>query len=339
LNQETPAKAEATAAQSTKNDLSLTYEKMLSRISPQGNKLLQWVLFATRLLTVEQLRFAIAIEEGMVDMIPRSQLPFSSFLDSALGLLAVDSVDKTVRFAHLTAKDYLAEHTSRYFPMGHSLLARTCLTFFNFTSLSNELSLARFQCDGDLNAFFNYPAFNWGHHVRESEHDVQTLEKALDFLFSVQFQQLCSLRRVNPPGAWAGCESLLHEACFFGLASAIVKLLKLGMNVNVLDSLHRTPLHCAVHHSRLAVVKTLLQCPDIDVNVQDKSGITPLHHAISDSAPFHPNQFPGQNRVNKHFNPLPEVTIQNFFDVGILQDSRSLPTFQLGMVGFYLTNV
>jgi hypothetical protein len=69
---------------------------MLSRISPQGNKLLHWVLFANRLLTVEELRFALAIEEGIVDLNPRSQLPFSSFLDSALGLLAVDSVDKTV---------------------------------------------------------------------------------------------------------------------------------------------------------------------------------------------------------------------------------------------------
>jgi hypothetical protein len=148
LNQETPAKAEATAAQSTKNDLSLTYEKMLSCISPQGNKLLHWVLFATRLLTVEELHFAIAIEEGMADLNLRSQLPFSSFLDSALSLLAVDSVDKTVRFAHLTAKDYLAEHTSRYFPTSHSLLAKTCLTYFNFTSLSNKSGFAHFQCGG-----------------------------------------------------------------------------------------------------------------------------------------------------------------------------------------------
>jgi ankyrin repeat protein len=49
------------------------------------------------------------------------------------------------------------------------------------------------------------------------------------------------------------------------------------MNANVLDSLHWTPLHCAVHYSCLAVVKAL------DVNVQDKLGTMPLHHAISDS--------------------------------------------------------
>jgi hypothetical protein len=124
LNQETPANAVAAATQSTKNDLSQTYENMLSRISSQGIKLLHWVLFATRLLTVEELRFAVAIEEGRTDLDIRRQLPFPSLIDSTLGLLVVDSVEKTVRFAHLTAKDYLVEHTSRYFANRHSLLAK-----------------------------------------------------------------------------------------------------------------------------------------------------------------------------------------------------------------------
>jgi hypothetical protein len=124
LNQETPANAVAAATQSTKNDLSQTYENMLSRISSQGIRLLHWVLFATRLLTVEELRFAVTIEEGMTDLDIRRQLPFPSFIDSTLGLLAVDSVENTVRFAHLTVKEYLVENTSRYFVDRHSLLAR-----------------------------------------------------------------------------------------------------------------------------------------------------------------------------------------------------------------------
>jgi ankyrin repeat domain-containing protein 50 len=172
LNQETPAKAEAAVTQSTKSDLSLTYEKMLSRICPQGIKLLHWVLFATRLLTVEELRFAIAIEEGTTDLGAKRQLPFPSVIDSTLGLLVIDSVDKTVRFAHLTVKTYLVQHASRYFADGHSLLARTCVTFL--TDLSDKSGLARFQCDRDLNPFFNYAAFHLDHHIRESEDDIET---------------------------------------------------------------------------------------------------------------------------------------------------------------------
>jgi hypothetical protein len=281
LNQETPAKVEAAAAQSTR-DLSLTYEKMLSRIRPQGIKLLHWVLFANRLLTVEELRFAIAIEEGMIDLNPTRQLPFSSFLDSALGLLVVDSVEQTVRFAHATVKDYLAEHTSRYFSEGHSLLARKCLTFLSFQALSSELGRARFRRGGDLSPFFEYAAFQWGHHAREAGDDKQTFDMAVRWLLSERMQQVHSVRNqpksyhflsyVQPP-------SPLCEACYFGLHFQVEKLLELGQDINVLDSNGIGPLYAAVCHNHLAVAELLFKCRNLDVNVQNTDGVTPLHAA------------------------------------------------------------
>jgi ankyrin repeat protein len=282
LNQETPAKAEAAAAQSTRN-LSLTYEKMLSRIRPQGIKLLHWVLFATRLLTVEELRFAIAIEEGMVDLNPIRQLPFSSFLDSALGLLAVDSVEQTVRFAHATVKDYLAEHTSRYFSDGHSLLARKCLTFLNFQALSSESGRARLRSGGNLSPFFEYAAFQWGHHAREAGDDRETLNMAVRWLLSERMRQVHSVRNKYKGYHWLSYvpdpPSPLCEACYFGLHSHVGKLLEFGQGINTLDSNGIGPLYSAVWHNRLAVVQLLFQYRNLDVNVQTTDLVTPLHAA------------------------------------------------------------
>jgi ankyrin repeat protein len=282
LTQETPAKAEA-AAQSIKFDLSLAYEKMLSRIHPQGFKLLHWVLFAMRPLRPEELRFAIAIEEGTTDLDPKRQLPFLSFIDWALGLVIVDSEEKIVRFAHLTIKDYLADRSLQYFPDGHRLLARTCLTYLSFSALSTDTGQTRFRKDGDLCPFFSYAESNWGHHARESEDDTTICDMTLNWLSGKNFSQVQTVRGLARwYNDWRfGVEySPLHETCFFGLHSLAVKLLESGStNVNARDSDQNTPLHYAVMYHHLAVVKGLIQCANLDVSVQDKWGNTPLHYA------------------------------------------------------------
>jgi ankyrin repeat domain-containing protein 50 len=285
LTQQTPAKAEA-AAQSIKFDLSLAYEKMLSRIQPEGLKLLHWVFFAMRPLELEELRFAIAIEEGMTDLDPKRQLPFPSFIDWTLGLLVLDSKERIVRFAHLTIKDYLADHSLRYFPDRHVLLARICLTYLSFSALSTDTGCERFLGNGDLYPFFSYAKSNWGHHARESEDDTTTCDMTLNWLLSKDFTQMQVVRGEGRScnGWYFGVDySPLHETCFFGLHSLTAKLLKSGSaDINARDSNQVTPLLYAVRCHYLAGVKGLLQCPNLDVNAQNNLGYTPLQDASWD---------------------------------------------------------
>jgi hypothetical protein len=221
LDRETPAEAEA-AAQSIQFDLSLAYAKMLSRIRPKGLRLIQWVFFARYPLTLEQLRFATAIKEGMRDLDSKRDLPFPSFTDCALGLLVVDSKEKTVRFVHSTIRDYLTKHSLQYFPDGHVLLARTCLTYLSFSSLSSEIGRIRFLQDGDLFPFFEYAGFEWGHHARELNDDTKACDTVLSWLLSEHFMQVRDVRHqdavkyqnVYPSDTQ---HSRLHEACVFGL--------------------------------------------------------------------------------------------------------------------------
>jgi ankyrin repeat protein len=286
LTQETPADAEA-AARSIQFDLSLAYAKMLSRISPQGLRLLQWVFFATGSpLKFEELRFAIAVKEGMKDLDTKRQLPFPSFIDLALGLLVVDHNGlwgDTVRFAHLTIKDYLSEHASQYFPDGHAPLARTCLTYLNFTALSSDSGRARFLRSGDLFIFFWHVAFNWGHYVRQAEDDIKTCDIAVEWLLSERFQQLEYLRHQNSMLSHdiMNERTPLHESCYFGLVSVTAKLLESGQNVFAVDSHKMVPLHYAAQHNHLAVVQVLFQFAyKAGVDVQGEPvGNVPLHDA------------------------------------------------------------
>jgi hypothetical protein len=234
-------------------------------------------------LTVEQLRFAYAINEDMIDLNPKQHLPFFDCTKETGGLLVVDREFDTVRFAHSTIKDHLVGHSRQYFPDGHSLLASTCLTFLNLHHLSNEPGRSRFDRGGDLCPFFEYAAFQWGHHAREASNDERTCDMAVQWLLSERMHQVHTIREkvhryhflsyVQPP-------SPLYEACYFGLCSTVAKLLELPeQDINALDSKGRGPLYSAVYHNRLAVVQLLFGCQNLDVNVQDADGITPLHAA------------------------------------------------------------
>jgi ankyrin repeat protein len=261
------------------------YRQMLARIDARGIKLLQVVFYAVRPMTIDELRFAVAIEPDMADLDCDLDLPFSpSFLDSALGLLVVehDWTGHIVRFSHLTIKDYLSAHSSEYIPDGHILLARITLTYLRFTSLSSEAGRKRFLRDGDLFPFFKYATYNWGHHVREVDKDVNICSLARQFLLSDLFSESYNLRCRNrgAPIRWlTACQSPLHEACYFGLHAIIVDLLTSGQNINALDSHGMTPLQYAIQKGHFKVVQNLLGVPNIDGTIRDKWGNSPIHHA------------------------------------------------------------
>jgi hypothetical protein len=276
-----------------KFDLSIIYRHMLDRISARGLKLLHWVFHAGRVMTVQELRFAVGIELDMSDLDCDLDLPpLQSFLDSALGLLTTElrlwDGQQLVRFSHLTIRDYLSNHASEYFLDRHILLTRTCLTYLNFTALSSESGRTRFMKGGDLYPFFDYASREWGTHAYEAENDTHTYDSGLEWLLSERFWQVLQVYSKNSQEDWFSSQySPLHEACNYGMQTIVVKLLELGLNANALGLNKLTPLHFASLQARSEAVQALLQCPDIKVNVQDAWGMTPLHRAIRNGSVNH----------------------------------------------------
>lgn len=70
----------------------------------------------------------------------------------------------------------------------------------------------------------------------------------------------------------------LHVAASFGSSEHVQQLLRLGADVNELNSGDQTPLLCAARQGNWRTVPTLIGA-GADVNVQDSYGNTPLHLA------------------------------------------------------------
>ncbi|MDR3285667.1 MAG: ankyrin repeat domain-containing protein [Holosporales bacterium] len=81
-------------------------------------------------------------------------------------------------------------------------------------------------------------------------------------------------------GARAGWTPL-HDVAYEGNVRSVRGFLDFGanMNVDVQDNYGNTPLHCAIFGRQIEVVKVLLAA-QADINAQNSEGRTPLHIAV-----------------------------------------------------------
>ncbi|KAF8463355.1 ankyrin repeat-containing domain protein, partial [Kalaharituber pfeilii] len=73
----------------------------------------------------------------------------------------------------------------------------------------------------------------------------------------------------------------LHYAAEVHNNESTVRLLldHSDIDINLADKDGKTPLHCAVERRSKSTVRLLLDHSDIDINLADKDGKTPLHYA------------------------------------------------------------
>ncbi len=90
-----------------------------------------------------------------------------------------------------------------------------------------------------------------------------------------------------PAGKPAKAQVMLWEACRAGRVAAVAEAIKLGADVNALDTRRsrtgRRPLNWAAWHNHPEVIQLLLQ-QGADINQTNRSGFTPLHHAVENNA-------------------------------------------------------
>jgi len=121
-------------------DLNLedVYGATLQRIKEQGGekarlgmRALMWISHSERLLQLDELFHALAVEIGSTDLNAKRIPSVETLLSCCLGLVVVDREVLTVRLIHFTLQEYL--HTRPdLFGATHSVMAETCLTYLNF---------------------------------------------------------------------------------------------------------------------------------------------------------------------------------------------------------------
>ena len=265
------------------------YDEAMARIRGQNPdvteiamSVLTWITHARRPLEVEELQYALAIEEGDSEVDGDNTLEVDDLINPCVGLVTIDQTDQTVRLVHYTTQEYLERRDAAYFPEAELRLANTCLRCLLFHKLYRPEPM---DSNGDMDNvivlrhdFYDYVMKNWHLHVRCNQLVMATSV--------VRFLECPSKREKLTTSGWlkhsprnrVGDSSwtAIHYCAYFDFPEICAQLLGRGYNADSRDEKGMTPLAIAARFDSTEVTKLLIARSDVDVNAKDEEGETPL---------------------------------------------------------------
>ena len=119
--------------------LEVTYDQAMERIDEQGSevatiarKILSWIFYAFRPLTIEEVQHAIAVEPGDSDFDADGLIEEDVIVSVCAGLVTVQQESNTVGMVHYTTQEYFERKEDSLFPGAERDLALTCITYLSF---------------------------------------------------------------------------------------------------------------------------------------------------------------------------------------------------------------
>ena len=280
-----------------------TYSEAWHRVcnqSPQqaelGKRILSWMIHATRPLRVQELRYALAIEDNDEEIDPDGLLDVATLTSFCAGLVIIDEQRGLFSLVHPTTQEYFDKHKDVLFPAAHENIAATCITYLNMRPFRAEGALDGFaafyerRCTCHL---LGYAAVNWGFHaaVAGSEkaksdslslvNNESTRAAAWQALqlnivgaqeFGPEWPSNDEYVEDYPFDALQSNSDALHVAAYFGLISVVQTFLELGYDVDQLDRTGRTPLHWAIMGKQNKMLELLLGSganADAEINIDN----------------------------------------------------------------------
>ena len=274
-------------AATTGVDLDSVYAQTLQRIREQkgdrsrlGMEVLMWVSHAERLLGIDELRYALAVEMDSVDLDLENIRPQDTVLGSCLGLVVVDAETSTVRLIHYTLQEYLSR--PGIIPDAHKVLAQSCLAYLNYDEVkglpANDIPNLR-----DI-PFLEYSSLFWGSHAKVKLSD-RAKSLAIELLnrdgnhisASLLVGQIASSHSCSlPHHQWPG----LHSAAYFGVTEVVAAFIGgEGYDINQSDCMGYTALSWSARQGNEEVVQLLLTQKDVNADKPNNAGETPLWRA------------------------------------------------------------
>lgn len=232
---------------------------------------LRWVMCATRPLKLGEWSELVRLCSRDIPVSAKA-----SYLEKIChNLIAVDRESGTIRFVHLSVREFLNQQSDFDIIPPDVMAARGCLQHLVKTEKADRL--------------LPYVIENWPIHCRqaiETSESTDVLTLALDFfrdkeahkrwLSRVVTDDLDSHSTVNP----------LFTIARYGIPGTCPVILRhpheFRVNKAHRNSKKRTPLHLAVKFGHSKVLQELLGCEEGfgDVNVQDEDGRTPFALAV-----------------------------------------------------------
>ena len=181
------------ALESMPGELDELYREALVRIQNQagndgelGMRILSWITHAKRPLSVDELRYGLAVEysdvpEHLDEFDEENLLSPENLVDVCAGLVIIDSKSQVVRLVHYTTQEYLEKERMQFFKGAEADISRACLTYLSYHYKEIAKSLIK------LHPFLDYACHYWFSHAKNvllSEDPDPRFVKALAYLKS-----------------------------------------------------------------------------------------------------------------------------------------------------------
>ena len=253
-----------------------------------ANKVLSWISYAYRPLTVEELRCALAVTPGQPTFDEDAMTLESTLVSVCAGLVTIDPKSTIIRLVHYTTQEFFEKIRDSRFPTAQADITLTCLTYLSFDHPAYFLFGRRsdeYRVSSNKTPFLAYAAKYWPDHVRASP-ETNSKELILQIL-SQPWKLPFILERMYGPNKILSnirvsllCAPPLWAAAFFGLESVVVLLLERGADLTEIEtSDKKTALNAAAFSAQLEVIKILLD-HGASLESRDSWGYTPLLETI-----------------------------------------------------------
>lgn len=289
------------------------YLKLISDMEASSIKLVQWICFAMRPLSTEELRWALLVMDARSfslqhcqnseDYIPDSKRMNQQVIKLSRGLAEVASGSdiQVVQFIHQSVKDFFTDFfINRYFNafdyvssstnisigIAHFELLRACIIYLRMEEIRDAIN----RGDGRLKEeypFLHYAATSWISHAQQSD-DFGDRQYTLQKLFLWPSNDItdlwtCIMKNITdssfdcPPAG----TTLVHVAARYCILGLLGDMLGSLNPTPVFDSKEKdgwTPLLWAAKKGHATVAMLLLNA-GAGADLKDKDGRTPLSWA------------------------------------------------------------
>ncbi|KKP01340.1 ankyrin repeat protein [Trichoderma harzianum] len=309
------------------------YDELMIRIKLQNPKdhaelamkVIGWIFYAARPLTVTEMQHALAIEQDDTyldeDGIPNPDL----LVSVCAGLVMINDNSNTISFVHYTTQEYFNRGGKRLLGSANGDIASTCLTYLRFDSFSRRIENLTNR-DVLLALLHEYPllsyaAQHWGNHQRNAENernDGQALELLRDENRVHTIAWLRDYANSLAKGTYFRPRAQvlgLALASSFGLTKVALSLIESNSSVNETDSIGQTALHRASENGHAETAELLLKM-GAQINSKDLAGWTPLHQASS-----------GADEI------MAKLLIKRGADVNVVDGYNATPLYRAAEVG------
>jgi ankyrin repeat protein len=300
------------AVDSLPEDLESLFKELIRGMKPASVRLIQWIHFATRPLSIEELRWAMAIDAGCsslqtcqnaMDYVPDDKRMRQRIMTLSQGLAEVTLGSRThiVQFIHQSVKDFfldkgfLALHDN-FVPiktaigMSHLYLFNTCIRYLAMEEVEKSTigTDEPDQMKTDF-PFLDYATASWVSHMKQSDDHGVPAEHFLEMLSWPSNDLVGLWTKVSKRMRVYGCPpentSLVHIVASYGIQGVmnviLQRLSQVTVEADLKDGKGRTPLSLAAEEGHTTIVEVLLATGQVDINSNNKFSQTPLSQATA----------------------------------------------------------